>query len=142
MSVAGWTLPAMRSSKSGPARLPSKPSSRLDLGRRGEDAAVARYEAAGYRVVARNWRCPLGELDLVLVRGPTLIFCEVKTRSGSTLGGGYEAVGWQKQRKLQHLAEAFLAASAVLADEVRFDVATVALALDGGLTVHVFESAF
>lgn len=103
---------------------------------------MARYEAAGYRVVARNWRCPLGELDLVLVRGPTLIFCEVKTRSGSALGGGYEAVGWQKQRKLQHLAEAFLAASAVLADEVRFDVATVALALDGGLTVHVFESAF
>jgi putative endonuclease len=92
--------------------------------------------------VARNWRCPLGELDLVLVRGPTLVFCEVKTRRGSALGGAYEAVGWQKQRKLQRLAEAFLADSPSVADEVRFDVASVAVAPSGGLAVHVFESAF
>jgi putative endonuclease len=118
---------------------------RLDLGRRGEEAAVRRYAAAGYRVVARNWRCALGELDLVLVRGSTLIFCEVKTRRGSSLGGPYEAVGWQKQRKLQQLAEAFLASSpvsAVTPVDVRFDVASVSMDRSGELAVHLFESAF
>jgi putative endonuclease len=115
---------------------------RLDLGRRGEDAAVELYAAAGYRVVARNWRCPLGELDLVLTRGSTLVFCEVKTRRGSALGGPYEAVGWQKQRKLQRLAEAFLASSRPAQVDIRFDVASVSLDREGGLAVHVFESAF
>jgi putative endonuclease len=132
----------MRSSNSGPVRLPPEPPPHIELGRRGEDAAAARYQAAGYRVVVRNWRCALGELDLVLVRGRTLVFCEVKTRRGSALGGAYEAVGWQKRRKLQRLAEAFLATSSEPAEEVRFDVASVAMAPNGDLAVHVFESAF
>src|SRR6476619_262430 len=53
---------------------------RADTGRRRELAAETRYVARGYRVVARNWRCRLGELDLVLARGPALVICEVKTR--------------------------------------------------------------
>ena len=65
---------------------------RADTGRRGELAAETRYVARGYRVVARNWRCRLGELDLVLARGSALVICEVKTRRGSRYGGGYEAV--------------------------------------------------
>jgi putative endonuclease len=115
---------------------------RVDLGRRGEEAAVARYRASGYRVLARNWRCPLGEIDLVLERGSTLVFCEVKTRRGSAFGGPYEAVGWQKQRKLEQLAEAFLAASPEPARDVRFDVASVSVDRSGRLSVHLFESAF
>jgi putative endonuclease len=103
---------------------------------------VGRYRASGYRVVARNWRCPLGELDLVLARGSTLVFCEVKTRRGSAFGGPYEAVGWQKQRKLERLAEAFLAASPLPAGDIRFDVASVSLDPSGRLSVHLFESAF
>jgi putative endonuclease len=93
-------------------------------------------------VIARNWRCALGELDLVLSRGTMLVFCEVKTRRGSALGGPYEAVGWKKQRKLQRLAEAFLASSSFPAGDVRFDVASVTFDRTGGLAVHVFESAF
>jgi len=93
-------------------------------------------------VVARNWRCPLGELDLILARRSTLVFCEVKTRRGAALGGAYEAVGWQKQRKLHHLAEAFLAISPLSPDEIRFDVASVSVDRGGRLSVHVFESAF
>jgi putative endonuclease len=117
-------------------------SAHLDLGRRGEQAAMARYAAFGYRVVARNWRCALGELDLVLGRGSTLVFCEVKTRRGAALGGAYEAVGWQKQRKLQRLAEVFLAVSPLRPEEVRFDVASVSLDRSGRFWVHLFESAF
>jgi putative endonuclease len=114
----------------------------VDLGRRGEEAALAMYRASGYRVVAKNWRCALGEVDLVLARRSTLVFCEVKTRRSSALGGAYEAVGWQKQRKLQRLAEAFLAISPLSPDEIRFDVASVSVDRAGRLSVHLFESAF
>ena len=79
---------------------------RADVGRRGELATESRYVARGYRVVARNWRCRLGELDLVAVHGALLVICEVKTRRGHAFGGGFEAVGWEKQRKLRQLAEA------------------------------------
>ena len=92
--------------------------------------------------MARNWRCALGELDLVLIRGSTLVFCEVKTRRGSNLGGPFEAVGWQKQRKLQRLAEVFLTSFPDAPIDVRFDVASVSADGRGGLAVHLFESAF
>jgi putative endonuclease len=142
VSVGGATLHNVRSGDpSGPAHGAGHPA-RVDLGRRGEAAAAERYRAAGYRVIARNWRCPLGELDLVVARGSTLVFCEVKTRRGTALGGPYEAVGWQKQRKLQRLAEAFMASSRVAPDAVRFDVASVSVDRDGRLAIHLFEAAF
>src|SRR5438874_11599467 len=84
---------------------------RLALGSAGEDAALRRYRELGYRPLARNWRCPLGEIDLVVARGGMLVFCEVKTRAGSGFGGGYEAVTWRKQRKLRQLAEVYLLTS-------------------------------
>ena len=112
------------------------------LGARGEDEAAEHYGRQGYRVLARNWRCRLGEIDLVLVKGATLVFCEVKTRRGSSLGGPYEAVTWKKQRTLRRLAEAFLAASAVLPAQVRFDVASVTLSASGRPSLHVYENAF
>lgn len=93
-------------------------------------------------MVARNWRCPLGEIDLVLAKGPTLVFCEVKSRRGLGLGGPYEAVNWKKQRKLRSLAEAFLAGRRQPAGAVRFDVASVTVDARGNPSVFVFESAF
>jgi putative endonuclease len=100
------------------------------------------YAARGYRVVARNWRCPLGELDLVVTRGSVLVFCEVKTRRGSSFGGGYEAVTWRKRRKLRQLADAFLDAHAPAVADVRFDVASVSVDRHGRPDVEVFEDAF
>ena len=82
---------------------------RASLGRSGEDAALALYAGRGFRTVARNWRCSLGEIDLVVERRGLLVFCEVKARSGSRFGGGHDAVTWTKQRKLRQLAEAFMA---------------------------------
>jgi putative endonuclease len=90
--------------------------------------------------VAKNWRCSLGELDLVLKRGRTVVFCEVKTRRNAGMGGPFEAVTWRKQGKLRALAEAFLAASPIRWDDVRFDVASV-MAGDPP-AVYVFEAAF
>jgi putative endonuclease len=91
--------------------------------------------------VARNWRCPLGELDLVLARGDTLVFCEVKARATSLMGAPYEAVTPQKQRKVRAVAEAFLGARG-RGSRYRFDVASVSVASDGQARVRVFEDAF
>ena len=110
-------------------------------GRAGEDAAARVYRSRGFRVLARNWRCALGELDLVLERRGVLVFCEVKTRTGSAFGGGYEAVTWSKRRKLRQLAETYLQSSRTSEVHVRFDVASVWLGSDGG-DVEIFEDAF
>ena len=108
----------------------------------GERAAWEEYRARGYRLVARNWRCPLGELDLVVARGDVLVFCEVKARSGSRLGAPFEAVTALKRRKLRHLAEAFAAAVRPSGSAYRFDVASVTWRPDGPPAVHLFEDAF
>lgn len=110
---------------------------RRALGAAGEAAAAAWYEARGYRVVARNWRCREGELDLVVARGPQLVFVEVKTRTTDRFGIPAEAVTALKQRRLRALAQLYLAGNGVRAGELRFDVVSI---LAGQL--EVIEAAF
>jgi putative endonuclease len=111
------------------------------IGSRGEDAASDAYRRRGYRIVARNWRCRLGEIDLIVERRGVLVFCEVKTRRDGVFGGGYAAVTWKKRAKLRALADAYLQGSRPEPREVRFDVASVAVRGDRS-TVEVFEDAF
>ena len=106
------------------------------LGDSGEDAAAAWYLARGYEVVARNWRCRDGEIDLVVRRGRVTVICEVKTRTSVAFGAPVEAVTRTKQLRLRRLAAQYLAASGTRGD-VRFDVASVL----GGV-VEVVEAAF
>lgn len=115
---------------------------RPTLGVAGEDAAWRVYRDLGYRLVARNWRCRLGELDLIVARGEVLVICEVKTRRGAGFGGGWEAVTARKQQKVRAVAEAFLQTSDVLPLAMRFDVASVALRASGRTSVELFEDAF
>jgi putative endonuclease len=110
--------------------------------RDGERAAWETYQRRGYRLVARNWRCPLGELDLVVARDGVLVFCEVKARRSAELGGGHEAVTAAKQHKLRLLAEAFLQVMRPPVSRCRFDVASVAWSGRGTPAVHLFEDAF
>jgi putative endonuclease len=110
-------------------------------GRTGEDAALDVYRRRGYRLVARNWRCRIGELDLVLVRKDLLVFCEVKTRRGAAFGGGYEAVTVRKRAKIRALAEAFLQSRGIRHGAIRFDVASVSLG-PRGPEVELFADAF
>ena len=116
------------------------------LGARGEQAALDLYRRRGFTLVARNWRCSIGEVDLVLRRRDLLVFCEVKTRTGSRHGGGFEAVDARKRRKLRALAEVFLLTHGAGATSVRFDVASVAVragaARGGDARVELFEDAF
>lgn len=115
---------------------------RRNLGVAGEDAVAAWYETAGYRVVDRNWRCRDGELDVVVTRGDTLVFCEVKTRMSTRFGAPVEAVTATKQRRLRMLAARWLAEHATRRHTVRFDVASVTRGSDGQLLVEVLEGAF
>jgi putative endonuclease len=115
---------------------------RIDVGSRGERATETMYVARGYRVVARNWRCRLGELDLVLARGQLVVICEVKTRRGSRFGGGFEAVDVRKRQKVRALGEIFLIHTRTYPVAVRFDVASVCLKPDGAAAVEIFEDAF
>jgi putative endonuclease len=110
---------------------------RLELGRAGEERVAQWYVARGYRVVDRNWRCRIGELDLVLARDRWAIFCEVKTRSSLDYGHPAEAVGWRKQQRLRQLAAEWIATHDVRPRGVRFDVAAV---LPG--SIEVVEAAF
>ena len=97
----------------------------LQRGRRGEDLAASWYIGNGYRVVARNWRCPLGELDVVARRGRLVVVCEVKSRRTEAFGPAAAAVGPVKQQRLRRLAAAWLAENGVRGVEIRFDVAAV-----------------
>jgi putative endonuclease len=114
---------------------------RQRLGARGEQLAADWYTAHGYTVVARNWRCREGELDLVVARDGELVFCEVKTRSSDRFGVPAEAVTPAKQRRLRVLAARYLAEGGdpptVRRRGIRFDVASV-MAGD----VEVIEAAF
>ena len=99
---------------------------RRALGARGEEAVASWYEARGYEVVARNWCCKEGELDLVVRHGRSFVFCEVKTRSSDAFGVPAEAVTRDKQLRLRRLAARWLEDDAPLRPrEIRFDVAAV-----------------
>jgi putative endonuclease len=109
----------------------------IALGARGEGLATAWYEANGFVVVARNWRCDIGEIDLIATRGSLVVIAEVKTRASTRFGVPAEAVGVAKQRKLRRLAATWLSATGRYYDEVRFDVVSII-----GNAVEVIPAAF
>lgn len=112
------------------------------MGKRGEDAAVAYLERAGMTVEARNWRCALGEIDIVARDGSDLVLCEVKTRRSEKAGTAEEAVSAAKRRRLVRLAEAYLASNTGGAQRVRLDVVAIrVIAQDRALLRH-YRSAF
>jgi putative endonuclease len=95
----------------------------------------------GYRLVERNYRTRRGEMDLIVRKGATLVFVEVKLRRGTAFGDPLEAVTLRKQATLRHLAERYLADHAAAFDTVRFDVIGI-LAGREGLKVRHIEDAF
>ena len=110
---------------------------RRALGIAGEDAAAAWYESNGYDVVARNWRCREGELDLVARRNRTIVFCEVKARVNDVFAVPAEAVNHLKRQRLRVLAGKWLEEYPVKIREIRFDVVSVI-----GTDIEVIEGAF
>jgi putative endonuclease len=86
-------------------------------------------------VLARNWTCELGEVDLIAVDGDTLVICEVKTRRGLDYGSPVESVTWRKLARLRRLAARWLHDSGRTASEVRIDVIGVLLRPKGAALV-------
>jgi putative endonuclease len=77
------------------------------LGRLGEDRAVAFLTGLGYRILDRNWRCAVGEIDIVALDGPDLVVVEVKTRTSRAFGHPFEAVTAAKAGRLWRLGSAW-----------------------------------
>ncbi|MGO4487046.1 YraN family protein [Microbacterium sp. 2RAF4] len=80
-----------------------------ELGRAGEDRAAQHLRSSGYTVLARNWRCTQGEIDIVAVCGDHLAVVEVKTRRTDSFGHPFEAIDARKRRRLWQLAQAWIA---------------------------------
>lgn len=98
---------------------------RLDLGKWGEDLALKKVKKLGYKCIARNYRCPVGEVDLIAKDGDTLVFIEIKTRRGRSLGYAKEAVNQRKRRQLSKVALAFMKANGCSETRARFDVVVI-----------------
>jgi len=107
------------------------------LGRSGEEQVAGWYTARGYDVLARNWRCRDGELDLVVACRRVIVFCEVKTRTSDRFGTPAESVRRDKQARIRRLAARWIEEAPARPRAIRFDVASVM----GGV-VEVLEGAF
>ncbi|WP_374929771.1 YraN family protein [Kytococcus sedentarius] len=109
---------------------------RTTLGRRGEDIAARWWQERGARVLDRNWRHRLGEIDLVVALGPRLVVCEVKTRSTVAFGAPIEMVTLAQRRRLRRLTAAWLQEHPGSWAEIRIDVVGVLAPRRGPATVQ------
>ncbi|WP_025157467.1 YraN family protein [Leifsonia aquatica] len=107
-----------------------------ELGRRGEAVAAGWLEAAGWVVLDRNWRCPIGELDLVLADGRTTVFVEVKTRSSVAFGHPFEAITPIKRSRLRRLVAEWCHEHGPVRGEIRIDAVAVTDAWSSTPTVE------
>jgi putative endonuclease len=78
------------------------------LGQRGEALAAAHLQGRGYTIVARNWRCPAGEIDIVARDGDCLVFVEVRARRGQAYGTPEESITPRKQAKMVEVAQTYM----------------------------------
>ncbi|MBW1888064.1 MAG: YraN family protein [Deltaproteobacteria bacterium] len=114
---------------------------RLDLGKRGEELALKKVKRLGYKCIARNYRCALGEIDLIAKDGDCLVFIEIKTRKGKSLGYAKEAVNERKKRQLTKVALAYMKAKDCVNVKSRFDVVAINLS-QGKEQIEIIQNAF
>jgi len=114
---------------------------RQQRGVAGERAAERCVRRHGYTIVERNYRCPLGEVDLIALDGRTVVFIEVRTRVGAAVDLALDSVGARKQRQITRAAEHYLAVQRLENRAVRFDV--VGVWQDGDeLVCELLQDAF
>jgi putative endonuclease len=114
---------------------------RITLGKFGEDLAGERLKDLGYKILKKNYSCPLGEIDLVARDGDILVFVEIKTRKNKPLGQVKEAVNRKKQVKLSKVALAYMKSNNLWESQARFDVVAVSL-VDGKKKIEIIKNAF
>jgi len=114
---------------------------RIATGKLGEDLAVAYLRKAGYRILAQNYRCLHGEVDIIAQDGDSIVFIEVKSRKSETFGEPQEAVGLEKQKKLSRISLHYLQQRHLETCNARFDVMAVKL-LPDGTRIELIQNAF
>ncbi|MDP3719863.1 MAG: YraN family protein [Acidobacteriota bacterium] len=114
---------------------------RQRLGLEGEALAAAELERLGYQILDRRYRSRFGEIDLIAVDGPTVVFVEVKTKTDSRFGDPAEMVTTQKQRRLVSMAEEYVSGHQLHATPCRFDVVAVDTSIQPA-RITVYQDAF
>jgi len=108
----------------------------------GEDLACRHLASQGYSILARNFRCRSGEVDLVARDGETTVFVEVKERAGSTHGEACDAVTFGKRRRIVRAARIYAAARGLYESPLRFDVVSIDWTDDGRPRIRHDAAAF
>lgn len=114
---------------------------RIALGKFGEELALRRIKHLGYTKIVRNFRCPLGEVDIIARDGDTLVFMEIKTRKGRSIGYAKEAVNAKKKRQISKVALAYMKSRDCSDLRARFDVVAISLGR-GKPEIEVIKNAF
>jgi len=114
---------------------------RLETGKHGEDLAFKMLKKMGYKNIIRNYRCPLGEVDLIAEDNGTLVFVEIKTRRGRSIGYAKEAVDARKRRQISKVALAYMKSKDCFESSARFDVVAISLWGDKP-RIEVIKNAF
>ncbi len=112
------------------------------LGQNGEKLATLFLQQKDYRIIIRNYKCKIGEIDIIASDGETLVFIEVKTRSSHSFGSPAMAVTAKKQRQISRTAENYLAQNHLFDAPARFDVIGITLPADGKTEIDHIENAF
>ena len=116
------------------------------LGARGEEIAARYLKKRGYRIVDRNYRNRIGEIDIIAEQGGSLVFIEVRTRSDIVFGSPFESVTVQKQQQLSKVALEYINRKGCHDRAARFDVVGVQLQEDGDkerdVAVELLQNAF
>jgi putative endonuclease len=108
----------------------------IEVGATGEDRAVSFLARRGLRIVERNYRCKVGELDIVARDGGVLVFVEVRSRRSDEFGSALDAISVHKRRKVTRVAAVYLAHRRPAFDQARFDV----IAITGTELVHIKDA--
>ncbi len=127
-------------------RLMRKPQNPPNDGRRhtgesGESIAVKFLKKNGYKILEQNYRCKLGEIDIIARDGRVLAFIEVKARRTNEFGGPKRAVTLRKQRKISMVALKYLKETQQMEKKARFDVVAIRLLPDDP-DVEIIKNAF
>jgi putative endonuclease len=111
------------------------------LGNRGEEIAAKYLEEQGYKILARNYRCLLGEIDIIACDNEDLVFIEVKTRTNLAFGLPQESITRSKQFRIRKIALHYLAEKRPLYSKYRFDVVSILLNNEE-CQLELFRNAF
>lgn len=119
-----------------------KTDKRAELGDRGERMAEEYLKKKGYRIIERNFRGRYGEVDIIARQGETVVFVEVKTRSGKQFGTPKEAVDPRKAKRIIKASQEYLQSEGSVEDtSMRFDVIGISIENDAPVYEHI-EAAF